>query len=172
MGSGKGFAARYLAKKYNYNIISMGNIVRAVARREKMKPTRENLEKLQKEYSEKYGKDFVLIEVLKKAEKMKGPIILDGIRKPVQARLAKKKLDAVLIDIHAAPKIRFSRLKKRGRKSDSKAFDEFKRIEAKEDKVFGISRTLKMADFRINNDDGKPRLYRDLDSLIKRTNSK
>ena len=76
MGSGKGYASKYLAKKYGYKIIGMGNIVRAVARKERMKPTRENLESLQKKYS-KNGKDFV-IEKLK--EKIKSTWLLKSAR--------------------------------------------------------------------------------------------
>ena len=167
MGSGKGFAARYLAKKYNYKVITMGNFVRTLARKEKIKPTRENLEKLQKKYSKIYRHDYVIEKVIEKAKTMRGPLLLDGIRKPLQAKLAKKNLGTVLIEIYAAPKIRFERMKRRGRKSDSNAFEEFKKIEAQEDKIFGINKTLRMADFKINNDDGKQGLYSDLDKIIR-----
>ena len=89
-GSGKGIAAEYLSKKYKYRIISMGDIVRALAKKHHIKPIRKNLEKLQTRYSKKYGKDFVIGKVLEKASKIKGPILLDGIRKPLQAKTAKK----------------------------------------------------------------------------------
>lgn len=167
MGSGKGFAAKYLVKKYGYTIISMGNIVRAVARKEKMKPTRENLEKLQKKYS-KNGKDFVIEKVIEKSNSMKGPIILDGIRKPNQAKFAKDKLKAVLIDVDASPDIRFERMKKRRRANFPNSFEKFREIEKKEENVFHINKALKMADFKINNNDGAKRLYRDVNRIIKR----
>lgn len=167
MGSGKGYASKHLAKKYGYKIIGMGNIVRGVARKEKMKPTRENLEKLQKKYSN-HGKDFVIEKVLEKVSSMKGPIILDGIRKPNQAKFAKEKLHAVLIEVYTDPMIRFERMKRRGRAGSPQTFEEFKIVEAKEEKVFHINRALKMAKFRINNCDGVKRFYHDLNSIMKK----
>ncbi|MBU2523055.1 MAG: AAA family ATPase [Nanoarchaeota archaeon] len=167
MGSGKGFASKYLVKKYGYKVISMGNIVRAIAKKEKMKPTRENLEKLQKKYSNN-GKDFVIERVIEKANSIKGPVILDGIRKPLQAKFAKEKLNAILIDVYAAPTIRFERMKKRRRANFPDSFKKFKESEKKEENVFHINKALKMADFKVNNDDGAKRLYMDLDSIMRR----
>ncbi len=167
MGSGKGFAARYLSRKYGYSVITMSNFVRALARKEHMRPTRENLEKLQKKYSV-HG-DYVMEKVLMKASKTKKPVILDGIRKPLQAKLAKGRLKALLIEVDADPKIRFERIRARGRKSDiPRTLGEFKKLEGKEEKVFRINRTLSMADFRINNDDGAVKLYKNLDSLMRK----
>lgn len=172
MGSGKGFAAKYLARKYGYRVIVMGNFVRTLARKEHLKPTRENLEKLQKKYSSIYKHDYVIEKAIEKAILIKSPVILDGIRKPIQAKLAKQKLKAVLIDIDAKPRIRFERMKSRRRADFPKTLDEFRKIEAKEEKVFSINKALKQADYVIDNDDGKPKLYRDIDSLMRRINQR
>ena len=142
MGSGKGFAAKYLSKKYGYKTISMGNIVRAIARKEKMKPTRENLEKLQKKYS-KNGKDFVIEKVLEKVKNIKKPILIDGIRKPMQAKYVKSNLNAFLIEVYASPIIRFERMKKRRRANFPDTLEKFKKSEEKEEKVFHINNALK-----------------------------
>jgi len=167
MGSGKGYASKYLAKKYGYTIIGMGNIVRTVARKEKMKPTRENLEKLQKKYS-KYGKDFVIEKLIEKIKSINGPVILDGIRKPNQARFAKDRLNAVLIEVYTDPIIRFERMKVRGRAGSPKTFEEFKKVEAQEEKVFHINKALKMSKFKVNNDDGVKKFYSDLDKVMRK----
>ena len=110
-GSGKGFAAKYIAKRFGYNVINMGNIVRALARKEHIKPTRANLEKIGEKYSKIYGKDFVIEHAIERAKESKKPVIIDGIRKPVQAKLAKKVLKAKLILIDASPEVRFERMK-------------------------------------------------------------
>ena len=167
MGSGKGFASKYLVKKYGYTVIGMGNIVRAVARKDRIKPTRENLEKLQKKYS-KHGKDFVIEKVMEKAASIKGPIILDGIRKPNQAKFAREKLNAVLIDVDASPMIRFERIKKRRRANFPDTFEKFKESEHNEEKIFHINRTLKMAKFKINNDSGAKALYGGLEDILQK----
>jgi|GEM_PF-493623 len=168
IGSGKGTAARYLTKKYKYKIINMGNIVRAIARKEHIKPIRKNLEKLQIKYSKKYGKDFVIGKAIEKANLSRKPVILDGIRKPIQARLAKQKLKAKLILVDASPEIRFKRLKKRRRAGFSKTFQEFKKIDSAENKIFAFSKTKKYADYFIYNDKGERYLYKELSLLMKK----
>lgn len=170
-GSGKGIAAEYLARKFKYNVISMGDIVRAVAKKEHLLPTRENLEKLQAKYSKQYGQDFVIGHALEKASKIRGPIILDGIRKPIQAKLAKQTLKAKLILINADPEIRFERMKKRRRKSGfSKTFEDFKKLEKKEDKVFNLRKTCSMADYKVDNSRDQKWLYSQLDKVMGKIN--
>jgi dephospho-CoA kinase len=167
-GSGKGIASKYLAKRYHYKIINMGDIVRALARKEHLSPTRENLEKLQAKYSNIYKQDFVIEHALKKAFESKKPVILDGIRKPIQAKLAKQKLKAKLILVDASPSIRFERMKKRRRTGFSKTLDEFKKLESRENKVFNLNRTFRMVDYKIDNSNGKACLFRQLDRLMRR----
>ena len=43
VGSGKGIVSNYLIKKYGFKRIMMGNLVRAVAKKEKIPITRKNL---------------------------------------------------------------------------------------------------------------------------------
>ena len=169
-GSGKGIAAKYLAKKYHYKIVNLGDIVRSLARKEKLKPTRDNLEKLQAKYSKKYHYDFIIEHALEKAQRIKGPVILDGIRKPVQAKLAKQKLNAKLILVDATPELRFERMKKRRRTGFADTLEEFKRSEAKEDKVFNLKKTFSMIDYKVNNSDGMQLLFKQLDNLMRKIN--
>ena len=169
MGSGKGTAARFLSKKYGYKIINMGNIVRALARRNGVKPTRSNLEKLQVKYRGKYGRDFVIGKAIEKALASKKPVILDGIRKPVQAKLAKKVLKAKIILVDARPEVRFQRLKNRRRKSGyEKTFDDFKKMEKQERKFFKMDKTFKYADYKLDNSKDARHLERQLRALIKK----
>jgi len=167
-GSGKGIAAKYLAKKYKYKIINLGDIVRALARKEHLTPTRDNLEKLQAKYSHKYHHDFVIEHALEKAKKTKGHVILDGIRKPMQAKLAKQKLHAKLILVDATPELRFERMRKRRRTGFAKNLEEFKRSEAKEDKVFNLKKTFSMVDYKVGNSNGKQKLFQQLDSIMRK----
>jgi len=168
-GCGKGIASEYLEKKYNYKIINLGNIVRALAKKEKLRPTRENLEKLQAKYSKRYHEDFVIEHALEKA-KRNGAVILDGIRKPIQAKLAKQRLKARLILVDASPKVRFERMKLRRRAGFSKTLEEFKKVEAKENKIFRLDKTFSLADYKVDNSKDKKWLYHQLDKIIKKIN--
>lgn len=169
-GGGKGFASNYVAKKYGYNIINLGNIVRALARKEHIRPTRENLEKLQSKYSHKYHHDFVIEHAIEKAKNSKKPVIFDGIRKPVQAKMAKQKFKAVLILVDAKPELRFERMKKRRRTGFAKTLKEFKKSESNEDKVFNLKKTFSIADYKIDNSNGEKYFLKELDKIIRRIN--
>jgi len=170
MGSGKGIAAKYLARRYGYSIISMGNIVRALARKEKIGPSRKNLEKLQHDYRKRYGEGFVINAALKKASKSRKPVILDGIRSIIDAKMAKRGLGARLLLVDADPKIRFERMKKRRRADFPRTLSEFKKIEASENRVFAFGRTKKFADYRVDNSNGLPYLHDQLSSIMKKLN--
>ena len=164
-GSGKGFAAKYIAKKYGYTIINMGDIVRALARKEHIKPTRANLEKIGEKYSKIYGKDFVIEHAIEKAQESKKPVIIDGIRKPVQAKLAKQKLNARLILVDADPEIRFERMKKRKRSNFPKTIEIFKKEEEQEQKFFNLKKTFSMCDYKIDNSNGERYLFEQINKL-------
>lgn len=170
VGSGKGIASKYVAKKYNYNIINLGNIVRILARKHHITPTRKNLEKLQAKYSHIYHHDFVIEHALEKAHKSNKQVILDGIRKPVQAKLAKQKLRARLILVDSKPEIRFERMKKRRRHNFPKTIAEFKKEEANENRVFNLKKTFSMADYRIDNSDGEKKFLSQVDKIMKKIN--
>jgi dephospho-CoA kinase len=169
-GGGKGIASKYLAKKFGYKIINLGNIVRALARKEHISPTRNNLEKLQAKYSKIYKEDFVIEHALEKAMKSKRPVILDGIRKPVQAKLAKEKLHVKLILVDANPELRFERMKKRRRTGFAKNLKEFIIQEKKEDRVFNLKKTFGMADYRIDNSRGMKYFMDRLNQIMDKIN--
>jgi len=167
-GSGKGFAAKYIAKKYGYTIINMGDIVRALARKEHIKPTRANLEKIGEKYSKIYGKDFVIEHAIERAKASKKPVIIDGIRKPIQARLAKEKLKAKLILVDASPEIRFERMKKRRRSNFPKTLEIFKKEEKQEQKFFNLNKTFSMRDYKIDNSNGEKYLFEQINKIMEK----
>lgn len=168
MGSGKGIAAKYLARRYGYRIISMGNIVRALARREKVNPSRKNLEKLQHDYRKRYGESYVIDAAIKKAKQSGKPVILDGIRSIIDAKTAKRRLGARLLLVDAGPKIRFERMKIRRRADFPRTLSEFKKIEASENRIFAFGRTKKLADYKVDNGNGLPYLHDQLSSIMKK----
>lgn len=170
VGSGKGFAAKYISRKYGYRMITMGNIVRSLAKKEGIKPTRPNLEKVQRKYRDKYGSDFVIQQAIKKAQTSKRPVVLDGLRAEVDAVTAKKILGAKLILVDADPEVRFERMKRRRRADFSKTFEDFKKIEALEDKTFHLNKTFSHADYKADNTDGKKSLYDQLSKIMKKLN--
>lgn len=166
-GSGKGTAADFFVKKHKYKSITMSDSLRAIARKKKIKPTRENLEKIQREYRKKYGEDFVARESLKKV-KGKNHYVLDGLRTLADIRLIKNKLKAKIILVTASPEARFQRLKKRKRTGFPKTIKDFKKMEAHENKIFNFKKVFKHADYKVSNSKNKKELYRSLSRLTLR----
>lgn len=166
IGSGKGVVCRYLKKKYGLRVVSMGNLLRALAKKDKLKISRENLQKTQDKYHKKYGLDYIINLAIKKIKKFRHAAI-DGIRTPTQTKVAKK-AGAKLILVDAKPEIRFKRMKKRKRKGFSKTLREFKEDEKNEWKHFNFKKTFKYADFKLNNDGTEKQLFRQVDKIMKK----
>jgi len=96
--------------------------------------------------------------------------VVDGIRNPGEIRELRKGKEVYIIGVTAPQKLRFKRLRKRGREGDPKTFDEFKRLDNLENrgKTKGqeINKCLKMADFTIVNDSSLDDLKKKIDEIL------
>lgn len=168
IASGKGTVARYLVEKYGFKRIIMGNLVRALARKLKLKPTRENLHNLQAKYRARYPHYFInkVIEKIKSSKWERW--VVDGIRHPDQAELLKKTFNAKLIFIDAPVVLRWKRAKKRHRQKEAKEnLKEFIKVEKKEEKVFNFNKTKKFADFKVINNKDKKELFKKIEKILR-----
>ena len=68
------------------------------------------------------------------------------------------------------PEIRFQRLKRRRRADFPRTLEEFNKVEASENRTFHMHKTFGYADYKIDNSDGKTRMRKDLDAVIKKIN--
>ena len=164
---GKGTAAEYLEKKYKFKSIKMSDFLRALARKEKVPPTRPNLENLQKKYPFGYIADRA-VQKARDYNKKGFSVVVDGIRRPNQATAIKRGLKAKLILIGADQKVRFERAKRRRRKGFETTLKTFKTMEEKENKFFNMKKTFSMADYKVDNSKDKKPLQKQLDALIKK----
>jgi dephospho-CoA kinase len=167
IGSGKGTIANFL-KNFGYKKINMGNLVRAEAKKRKIKPTRENLHNLQLKLR-KNNPYYFIDKVIAKIEKSKHKRwVVDGLRNPEDAEKLKKIFKAKIIFVDAPVKLRWERVKKRRRGGEAKiSLKKFIEIEKKENKMFKFNLTKKYADFKIVNDSTKEELYRKVMKIIK-----
>ena len=167
IGSGKTTISNYLVKKGFFRVI-MGDLVREKVRQEDIELTRESLQAAQKKYRKLYGEDFFMKEAIKILNKSgRKRLLIDGIRLPIDAKEAKK-AGARLILIDASPKIRFERLKARGREDDPKTFLEFMKQERAEWRIFKFERTLKYVDFKIDNSNNLEKFYKNVNKLLEK----
>lgn len=173
IGSGKSSVAEYLIDRYEFVKLSIGDLVREYARKEGLKFTRENLDRVQKKYRDKHGPDFFAEKALEKIKDTEGEkFVIDGIRMPEDSEPLKRNFDDrfVLLLVDAKPKIRFRRLKRRGRPGDPETFEEFKKQDERELENFKMEKTFKKADYTINNNGRLEKLKKKVDRFLKQLN--
>ena len=167
IGSGKGTIANFL-KRYGYGWINMGNLVRAEAKKRKIKITRKNLHNLQLRLRKNNPYYFIdkVVEKIKKSKKEKW--VVDGLRNPEDAKRLKEVFRALIIFVDAPIEIRWKRIRKRGRGKERKiSLEDFIKIEKEENRIFRFDITKRYADVKIINDSTKEELYRKVKNIIK-----
>ena len=170
ISSGKDTVARYLAEKYGFERHTLSDVLRAEARVRKVKPTRENLYKIVDEIRAKDGKEALVKRVIKKFKRDK--IVISGIREKEEIEYLREKFPGKVKILHLTSdaKLRFERIKGRGRTGDPKTFKEFLEQEKREQKKFNFNIIFSMADLKIENKGTIEELYKQIDCLLKTQN--
>lgn len=126
---------------------------------------------------EKYGEEAVAKLAVREIRRMKNKnVAIVGMRSEYEEAYFRSKLKHfAIIAISAPERLRFERIKKRGRRDDPKTLREFREIEKKEERGFsktpnkrGMSRVLANADYVVLNTGTVEQLRKDLLGLLKR----
>ncbi len=174
VGAGKGTVAEYLEKKYKFHKHTVSDYIRAEARKRHIHPTRENLEKLSERLRAKHGKDYFIQKVIQKIEKDGDEkVCIDGIRLASDVKLVKNffKHRVRIVFVTAPARIRFERMKTRGRPGDPSSWPEFLALERKEEKEFHLKKVFAMADHVIDTSGTKKGVQKKVDKLVKHLKS-
>lgn len=154
-GSGKGEIANFLTMR-GFIYYSLSDEIREEMKRQGVVITRESLIPFANKIRNKYGPSYLSEKILERLNPDKNYVI-DSIRNPFEVETLRKRRDFHLISIIADPKIRFERLKSRGRERDPKTYKKFLEIDAAE--AFNpdpaaqqLDRTHEMADAVIENE--------------------
>jgi len=166
IGAGKDEVANYMAKKYGYVILNMGDMFREIAEKEGLELTRDTFQNLRI----KYGNFFIAEEVVKGVKQGKHKkIIIAGIRRSEDVTIPKQAFpDMKLIVVEADKKVRFERLKDRARENDPETFEEFERQMKREYDIYDFDKTFSMADFVIENNGSFEELFKKTEDIMKR----
>ncbi|OQA58192.1 MAG: hypothetical protein BWY42_00154 [Candidatus Omnitrophica bacterium ADurb.Bin277] len=153
-GSGKGEAASFL-KERGFHYYSLSDALREEAGKRNLEICRDSLVALGNELREKEGPGCLAERIFAKLDPEKHYVI-DSIRHPSEVQVFRRRSNFTLIRIHAPERLRFERLKQRGRENDPKAWEDFLVLEAKEagsetktDQQ--LDQTLGLADLQIDN---------------------
>ena len=149
-GAGKSTIVSKL-KEEGYETFSLGDGVRAEAKKLNLEPTGENLGKLMLELREKNGPGAVA-ELLKKSiqESTHDIIIIDGIRSIHEINVLKETGNVKLLAVNAAADTRFNFLRERKRSDDPLTREKFEERDNREIGV-GLEEIIGLADESIEN---------------------
>ena len=134
-GTGKDFFLDYVAQKYGFPMISIGDVVRELATKDGLELTRDNLHATSKKYMgeifrKAFGDDFILVDV----------VISDD-------------------------EVRYQRMIARGSERDGKSVEKLRENDLHEEEIFHTSESEKMANYVIKNDGGVEDFYAAVDNF-------
>ena len=169
-GSGKGEVAKLLTLS-GFIYYSLSDVLRDELKKQGQEVTRENLIEIGNQLRHQAGPSVLADKVLAKLDPEKNYVI-DSIRNPAEVKALKRRDDFFLLNISAPQKVRFERVKARGRENDPRTFDEFVKIEKIEDKSADpnkqqMNQTIALADFEAANDSTLEALYEKVRGLLR-----
>ena len=137
------------AEEFDYPIVSMGNAVRAETKKRGLPPERhgEVAEQLRRERGLAAVAHLIL-------DKVTLTCIVDGVRGLEEVDLFNQHYSTEIVAIHASPKTRFCRLKKRHRPGDPETWRDFTERDMRE-LTFGIGNVIALADYVLINESTK-----------------
>jgi len=151
-GAGKSTIVSKL-KERDYETFSLGDGVRAEAKRQNLEPTGKNLGRLMLELREKNGPGAVA-ELIKDSIQNSSHkiIIIDGIRSIHEINVLKQTGNVKLLAVRASPDTRFNFLSERKRSDDPLTRAKFEERDNREIGV-GLKEIIDLADESIENND-------------------
>lgn len=160
-GAGKGAVADFL-KASGFIYYSLSDVIRAEMKKKGQKITRENLIKMGKNLRDHGGPSVLADKIIEKLDIDKNYIV-DSIRNPAEVKVLKSRKDFYLINVDADQKLRFERIKARGRENDPQDFKKFVLLEKKElasadPNAQQLIATSKLSDVTIQNNESIEKL--------------
>ena len=149
-GAGKSTIVTKL-EEGGFEKFTLGDGIRAEAKRRNIEPSGENLGKLMLEVRAKNGPGAVA-ELIKDSiqNSTQNVVIIDGVRSIAEIDVLKKIGDVKLLAIEASQETRFNFLNSRGRSDDPKTKENFDERDNREIGV-GIDKSIQVADKTITN---------------------
>ncbi|HEV8595032.1 MAG TPA: AAA family ATPase [Thermoplasmata archaeon] len=142
-----------VAEQRGLAIVRMGDIVREEAKRRGLKFSDETVGGMAHEERVKNG--FGVWAERTVPHITDRPTVIDGIRGREEVEVFRRAFGdrLAVVAIHASPKVRYERIRKRGRGDDVISLEEFRRREERE-LGWGLGEVIATADFTVVNEDG------------------
>lgn len=150
--------------------MTMGDVIRGLAREKGLSPTPENLGRLATGIREEGGDDAVAILCVEKINAMTEDVVLvDGIRSIREVGVFGEEFEVALVAVFSPQKTRYARLTARGRSDDPQDMATFK---ARDDRElsFSLAHAIALADYTVLNDGSLEDLESEFESLLAHLN--
>ena len=166
-GSGKSLVSD-VARELGFQVIVMGDAVRAEAQRRGLEPTGEAMRKLMLELRAKRGPAVVAELCFPLVDAAGQLVLIEGIRSLHEVEAFQERYGRLhLIAVHSSPRTRFERLRARGRPDDPSDWEEFYERDKTELSV-GIGSAIALADFMLVNEGPPEELKEEARKLLRR----
>ena len=158
-GAGKSLASSVM-KARGIPVFVSGDIIRAEARKRRLKFTRKNLGELMLKIRKEEGMGAVAKRLVPLVQSASGEfVVYEGARSVEEVDQLRRKFRVVTIAIHASREARFRRLQRRGRSDRPRGWADFAERDNRELGV-GIAKLIALADRMVENEDTKDDLKR------------
>lgn len=176
IGSGKEIVREIFEKNANsYSVVLSSLLKEDALKKQGIKITREIRQNLGNELRKQYGTSVLVKIAVSFMQKNKDFLIIEGIRSPGEADFLREKFgdDFKLISVDASQQTRFERISHRGREGDPKTWEEFvkldERDQGKDEPEYGqqVRKCIEMADIALQNDGSLEELQKKVEDVIK-----
>jgi dephospho-CoA kinase len=142
-----------VAEELGYVKVTMGDVIREETRKRGLELTPQNVGKVMLELRKEGGNNIIAEKCVPKIlQQASSKIVIDGIRSLNEAEVFQANFEAFkLINVHAAPAVRFERLSQRGRSDDPQTFEVFHERDMRELSV-GLGSAIAMSEDVLVND--------------------
>ncbi|MBI3313764.1 MAG: dephospho-CoA kinase [Candidatus Omnitrophica bacterium] len=153
-GSGKGEVAKYLQER-GFHYYSLSDVLREEAQRENKSVTRDVLVDLGNKLRQEHGPSVLAEKIFARLDPEKNYVI-DSLRHPSEIQVFRRRRDFILTTVRAPERLRFERLRQRGRENDPRTFEDFQGLESREAKSATesdqqLDQAISMADVVLDN---------------------
>jgi len=169
-GTGKDEVLKYLREKHNVPFFSTGDMVREIAAKEGIEPTRENLGKISERYFREFGNGcFVRLLAEKIGQSGLKIVGISGIRSLDDVIILQGIFgeDFILVRVYVSdPHVRYQRMAKRGEGRDPHSYEQFLTQDKAEEELFSIKKAEQQADYFVSNDGDLNDLHQEIEKLV------
>ncbi len=129
-GTGKDFFLDYVAQKYGFPMISIGDIVRELATKDGLELTRDNLHATSKKYMGEFGQTFFPEMIVKKIKESDATILFPAFVRPRTSRFSARlsaMISSLLMLLISDDEVHIRRMIARGSERDGKSVEKLAR---------------------------------------------